>query len=372
MSLYKSAKSPNWQYDFQIKGVRFHGSTGTPDKAAARRIEAQHRVAAAEGRARRAQMTLNEACERYFQEVGRHLATADTVDAQLARLIELYGAGALLSAIDDAAIASAVARRRGQKARNKTTLVAPATVNRETELLRRVLKRAAKVWKADVGEDRAWAEHLLLEPEERVRSLSHEEEARLFGALRDDLRPLVHFALRAGIRLGEARSLTWSAVADDLSALIVRGKSRRPGGKVRTVPLTAELRALLSGLRGQHPIYVFTFLCQRTRGKRRRGERYPFSASGWRRPWARALAAAGVEDFRFHDTRHTAATRTLKASGNVKIIQKMLGHTSITSTLRYAHVLTEDIAEAMEAAASRNSPGAAPRAVPTKRARSKG
>ena len=74
--------------------------------------------------------------------------------------------------------------------------------------------------------------------------------------------------------------------------------------------------ALLANERGKHPTCVFTYECRRPRVKgvkvkREAGKRYPFSRDGWRRDWYAALAAAGIDDFRFHDGRHTAATRTL-------------------------------------------------------------
>ncbi len=49
MSIYKPKNSPNWHFDFQVKGLRFHGSTGTANKAAARQIEAKKRIDAATG-----------------------------------------------------------------------------------------------------------------------------------------------------------------------------------------------------------------------------------------------------------------------------------------------------------------------------------
>ena len=108
--------------------------------------------------------------------------------------------------------------------------------------------------------------------------------------------------------------------------------------------------ALLAQERGKHPIYVFVYQCKRSRAQRRKGEFYPFSRHGWRKDWQRALEAAGIEDFRFHDLRHTAATRVLRATGNIKAVQKMLGHSDITTTARYAHVLMDDVRAAMEAA----------------------
>lgn len=58
-----------------------------------------------------------------------------------------------------------------------------------------------------------------------------------------------------------------------------------------------------------------------------------------------------VSDFRFHDTRHTAATRLVRATGNLKMAQHLLGHSSVTTTTRYAHVTHEDLRAGLEAAA---------------------
>ena len=71
-----------------------------------------------------------------------------------------------------------------------------------------------------------------------------------------------------------------------------------------------------------------------------------------------ALKAAGIKDFRFHDLRHTAATRALRESGNLKVVQQLLGHADIATTARYAHAMTDDVRdvmEAMEAMESRNN-----------------
>ena len=60
---------------------------------------------------------------------------------------------------------------------------------------------------------------------------------------------------------------------------------------------------------------------------------------------------------RFHDLRHDFATKLLRHSGNLRLVQKALGHASIKTTERYAHVLDSEVAEAMEAVAkSRSKP----------------
>ena len=161
MSLYKPKNSPYWHFDFQLSGVRFHGSTGTTVKGKARLIEAQHRNDAASGRGNRKRrpMTLNAAADRYFIEVAEHQPSAGTTEYQLGNLIDGLGKDTMLSEITDNEIAEYVARRRA--------LVANASVNRETQLLKRVLRRAETTWKADTGEAIDWPKLMLPEPEGR-------------------------------------------------------------------------------------------------------------------------------------------------------------------------------------------------------------
>lgn len=350
MSIYRSKKSPHLQYDFVIKGVRFHGSTGTSDRRAAKSIEAKVRTEAAENTTlrKRTRMTLNHAAGRYFEEVAKHQVSKATTDYQLANLVEGLGKDVLLNDIDGDNLTAYIARRRAQ--------VSDASVNREVELLRRVMRRAGKLWKADVGEMPEWKELLLPEADERVRELTADEEKRLFEHLRPDFHALVRFCILSGIRQMNAIRLSWPQVDFDAGVIRLKVKSRKPGGEVHVVPLTPAIAALLSRERGRHAMFVFTYECKQSRKDRRKGLRYPFTQCGWRRDWRRGLAAAGITDFRFHDSRHTAATRTLRASRNLKAVQKMLGHKNIATTARYAHVMLDDVRAAMVAAQSRTIP----------------
>jgi integrase len=351
MSIYRPKKSPFWHYDFQIRGVRFFGSTGAKERNAARKIEAAKRTEAAVASSikRRPAMTLNAAAGRYYEEVSRGQSSVATTDYQLANLIKGLGRDSLLSAITDNEISTYVAQRRAQ--------VAPASVNRETELLRRVFNRAATVWKVDVGEVPTWKELLLEEPDGRNPSLPSEKEAELLAHLPDDLRRLVRFAILTGMRLMNVARLTWSQIDFEAREIDIRLKSKKPGGRQHIVPISAGVAGLLYGQQGKHPIYVFTYTCRRSRGGRRKGERYPFSASGWRKDWKRALVAAGIDDFRFHDLRHVAGSRTARAGG-LPVTKDLLGHKDIASTMRYVHATRGDVREAMERAESRNNPEA--------------
>ena len=72
-----------------------------------------------------------------------------------------------------------------------------------------------------------------------------------------------------------------------------------------------------------------------------RGERYPITVSGVKTSWRRLRKAAGVSDFRFHDFRHDFATKLLRKTGNLKLVQRALNHADLKTTARYAHVLDD-------------------------------
>ena len=288
-------------------------------------------------------MSLNTAFDRYYKEVAQHHASAYHADFQLERLLKGLG-DKMLDEVTDAEIATYVAQRRGE--------ISNASVNRETQLLRRVYRHADLNWRVDVGEMPNWKRHLLPEPAGRIRELTADEEAALFDALREDFHPLFRFALTTGARLTNCIRLTWSEV--DYDAMEIR--FRQKGGTMHTIPITRGLQVLLANQRGNHPIYVFTYVCARTIGNRLEGRRYPFSATGWRRVWKSALKDAEIQDFRFHDLRHTAATRVMRATGNLRLVQDLLGHSDIHTTTRYAHVTKDDVRRALEDMESRNSP----------------
>ena len=373
MSLYKPKNSPYWHFDFQYKGVRHYGSTGCEKHADAKEIESAKRTELAKMRIlgvpnAKPQMTVTQVLDRYYLEISEHRKDPSTDLARLATIADLLGPQTPFQDVTDDKIAQMVARLRSRTVAvapddpdepGTRKLIANGTVNRYTEALRRVWRRANKIWKITTGDEPLWGEHMLPEPSERVRELTADEQARLMAVLRPDYQPLVEFALMSGVRLGNLRRLTWHDVDFSTREIRIKIKSKKLDGEPLTVPLTSAMVTLLANQRGQHPIYVFTYECHRPRtirdasGKikgRRKGDRYPFSDDGWRRVWQAALRDANIHDFRFHDCRHTAATRTLRASGNLKVVQNMLGHTDITTTGRYAHALTEDIRAAMEAA----------------------
>lgn len=354
MSVFRAKNSPYYQYEFHVKGCRFRGTTRTTNRRAAEAIEARLKTeAAGDIVKRRAPMTLDVAAGRYAEEVSQHQPSARNVDHQFDLLLpgldpKGHGKELLLSEIDGDKLAGYIGKRRAQ--------VSNATVNRELGLVRRMMRRADQVWKADVGEMPNWKALMMPESAGRVRSLTEDEERRLFTHLRADFQPMVRFGMLTGMRLANVIGLTWEQVDFEEEVIKLQVKSNKPGGEPMVLPITPLALTILHGEFGNHPTRVFTYKCARGRQGRRKGLRYPFTAFGWRKAWAEALTAAKVKDFRFHDLRHTAATRTLRASKNLRAVQKMLGHKSIVTTTRYTHADVDDVRDAMVAAETQNFP----------------
>lgn len=350
-------RSPYYQFDFQIRGKRFHGSTRCTSKRQAQQFIDRLAARINSGEEIKPEITLDQACLAYWNDKGQHLASSGAIDGQLAKLCTLLGGNRPLSAIGQREWREFVAKRRGETARNKKVPVSHATVNREIELARRVWRHV----ESDYGVTTIkWGELKLKEPQGRVRELKATEERALFDTLPESLLPIVEFAILTGQRKSAVVGLRWDKIDWREAEATITNK----GGGEHSFPLSPAAILLLL----EQPIlddcpFVFTYVCERPAPKRadrparKKGVRYPFSRGGWARKWYRALAEAGVSDFRFHDLRHTTATRILRSSGNLKAASTLLGHTDIRTTMRYAHVLREDLREIMVATESRNSTG---------------
>lgn len=340
MSVYKRPGQTEYSYDFRYRRQRFSGSTGCTEKRKAEKFEEDERkrVKSLQFDASKP-LTFKAAAAQYWNEVGSHHRNHDDTLRALEWLQDQIGPLTQISTISDATIARAVAKRRGEG-------VSPATVNRSvTQPMRALLRRARRTWKQSV-QDIQWKDHFLKEAQERIREASASEEAQFMASIRGDYAPPLRFAILTGCRRAEIVGLEWKDVDFFGRQIKVKGK----GDKSRSFPMTRTLYELLWSLKDHHPTKVFTYEVKRPRPGAVKGTREPITMEGFKTEWRRTKGRAGVEDFRFHDNRHTAATRIVRATGNLKLAQKLLGHTELATTSRYAHVTDSDLLAGMEAA----------------------
>lgn len=169
----------------------------------------------------------------------------------------------------------------------------------------------------------------------RVRWLDPSEEGKVFAAVdnaeyliarkhREEMKALIRILIDTGMRRGEVLGLTKENLDGDWVRLW-----RTKNGKARSVPLTPESKALLE----QHIPFEI---------KKHQVHRF----------WAKIREDIGLEkdeQFVLHTLRHTTATRLLKKTRNIAMVQRMLGHTNISTTLRYAHIDDQDLLDAVNA-----------------------
>ncbi len=325
MSVYP--KGRYWHYDFVYRGRRYHGSTGQETRRAAEAVERARRLEAATGISQDAgEMTLDLAASRYFDEVNHTLSAAVDLKRRIDVVLDCVGKGKLLREIDTAAIADAIRRRRKYPGRTP----APATINRDLidHTLRPLLNRARKVWGAKSLPAIDWRAVRLKEPKGIVREYSEAE----INAWRDGLEPVPRLALDLmltyGLRFGELFFLP--ADVDGVGARLTL--RNRKAGDTLTIPLMPEhartLAAMASTRQADETVFAFSYwgLMSRLRT---------------------TAAKAGLGARAIHGARHHAATTLLRSTGNLKLTQRMLGHASIQSTMRYAHATENDLRDAL-------------------------
>lgn len=301
-------------------------------------------------------MTINDASGRYWAEVGIQRGDAIDVERRITRLVALLGKDSSLGDIDQRAIAVAIERRRGQtmtrskKEGAKAYFPSNATVNRDViETLRPILKRARTHWTSRGTShglpDIDWRELRLKEPRALSRLYSDQERQAWLAAAEDEqTRLAIDLLLTNGLRFGELFfPLSAPRVDGDEPTLeLQKGRKR---DVILYVPLrkdhARQLAALLTIAREKELPHVWHV---------REGKRLvALTKHQLEYKISKAADAAGIEGGRrIHGARHHAGSTVLKRTGNLKAVQGLLGHASIQSSQRYAHVLLGDLREAIE------------------------
>lgn len=205
---------------------------------------------------------------------------------------------------------------------HRRTKVSGATVNRELALLKRMFNLAI-TWDLFLSTNPVRKVKFFREFNTGLRVLSSEEEKNLLLHASPYLQDLIRFALNTGLRVGEIFSLRWSNV--DLKKGILTIFSPKTE-KLREVPINAETRNVLEAWwLGKKAEFVFY--------NPETGKPFVDLKAGF----AVACQKAGIEGVTWHTLRHTFASRLVNRSVDIVTVKELLGHSSITVTMRYAH-----------------------------------
>lgn len=324
MSLYKRGNTW-WVRVTAPNGTRIRRSTGTQDKKLAQeeyhdRLKVElwqvHKLGD------KPKHTWQEAVVRWLEEKDHK---ADRLkDKGKLRWLDQYLGDCLLDDISRELI------DRIAKAKKRKT--SPSTAYRYLALIRAILRAARDDWD---WVDKIPRVRLYPEPKKRVRWITEDEAKRLIDELPPHLSLMAAFSLATGLRQSNVTYLRWDQV--DLKRAMAwihadQSKSR----KAIAVPLNVDALAILEHQKGENPAYVFTY-----QGK-------PVDRTSTK-AWYAALKRAGIEDFRWHDLRHTWASWHVQRGTSLQELQELGGWATFEMVLRYAHLA----ADHLQTAASR-------------------
>ena len=220
----------------------------------------------------------------------------------------------------------------------KTDKRSHATVNRYLAALSSAFGIAVKEWQW-IDENPMRRVSKLKEPRGRVRCLTEEERERLLAACKVSVNPHLYMAvvlaLSTGARQQEVWGLRWSEVNLERGLITF---TETKNNEFRSVPLEGHARELLLGhskIRRIDSDLVFP-------SKKNSVVRHDF-----RDPWNKALVVAEVEDFRWHDLRHSCASYLAMNGVQMRSIAEILGHKTLSMVQRYTHLNAEHLTEAI-------------------------
>lgn len=163
------------------------------------------------------------------------------------------------------------------------------------------------------------------------RAARHQELLPELDYYADHLEPMVLVALNTGMRRGEILHLRWSDLTED--SITVRGTTAK-SSQTRVIPMNAEVKRVFERWSANSE-WVFP-------GR----DTSPLTTV--KKSWGGIKKDAGLPNLRFHDLRHTFATRVLQRGNDIKTVQDLLGHADVTTTTKYLHATDDTKRKAVE------------------------
>lgn len=215
-------------------------------------------------------------------------------------------------------------------------LVSPASVNRELACLKYMLNKAEEWGLFSNNPSRKI--QLMKESPGRIRYLSKEEIKKLVQSCGlEYLRVIVIIALNTGMRRGEILALKWSDI--DFEQGIVHIE--------KTLSTKGERQDTKSGERRDLPMNnVLRKILMEWKDKSNGMEL--FAIKDIKRSFITACRKAGIQDFHFHDLRHTFASHQVMSGTDLTTVSKLLGHSTILMTMKYSHLSPDHMLKAMK------------------------
>jgi integrase len=320
MSLYKRTDSPYWWVKISVDGETLQRSSRTSDRKKAKEYEhiLEAQLWQKKKLGAKPRYSWMDAVVKYLDEA-THKSSQDTDKFHLTWLRKHLDS-VMLDEITRGMLNSIQQHRKADGVSN-------ATVNRCLQVVSRILRKAQNEWEWVTSVPKV---PILPEPLERVKFLTFDEAQRLLAELPEHLASMAAFTLETGLRMSNVTGLQWPQVNLERRVLWVPAAQAKARKGIH-VPLNEKAVAIIRRQRFQHDTHVFTYNSEPV--KRPNG-----------RAWRQAVERAGIDDFHWHDLRHTWATWHVQSGTPLPVLQKLGGWASIDMVLRYAHFTDEHLA----------------------------
>jgi integrase len=319
--VYKRERSPYWYVSYASNGKRYRYSLGVTDKDNARilaaDIEKQLTLGQDPGAESAKKTLLSEFLVKYLEYTERINAPSTfRYKRDWVRFFLKRYADRPLSAITKESLENYRTERRKK--------VSGPTVNREFENIRHALNLAVE-W-GYLEKNPATGIKSYRSTPGRVRYLTEDEFERLILACDSALKSAIITAVNTGLRRGELFDLEVKDINFDRRLLTVKRGKNQAG---RVIPLNDNaVEALRESIAGRKEGRVFLL-------------------PNFRKRFIKAVETAGIEDFTFHDLRHTFASWLVMSGVDLATVSTLMGHRTIQMTMRYAHLTPDYLAEAV-------------------------
>jgi len=336
MSIYQ--RGENWYIDFTFKGQRIRESIG-PSRKGAEKVIAKKKAEIAENkfldvRKEPDPIKFHDFGKEYLQwSKASKKASTYKRETSFMRQLEKEFEGKTIREITTWQIEKWKVKRKEE--------LKPASVNREMGLLKNMFTKAVEWGKLNENPSRKVKR--LKGEIKRVRFLMSGEIHTLLSHCPDHLKPIVTVALHTGMRKGELLGLKWDQVNFKQGIITL---TETKNDERRDIPMDETVKKLLRGLRTEDNVaYVFL----------RDGQPLKFIDGSFRT----AVENSKIEDFHFHDLRHTFASNLVMAGVDIMTVKELMGHKDLTMTLRYSHLAANHKTKAiniLDAVMSQNPP----------------
>ena len=334
-----------WYVDYQASGERIREVVANAQNKAEAVLHLQEKIKEAFSGVydikTKVQISFSEFSEVYLRDYAKQNKKSWKDDMyRINAHMKPFFEGYVLDEINPHLIENYKAERLKSTARKSKEKISRSSINRELTILKKMLNLAVD-W-GHLSSNPTMKIKLFSEKDNLMeRILTKEEEKRLLEAAAKELKPILVIALNTGMRRGEILNLEWEQI--DFERKQIRVEHTK-NGKTRIIPVNSELSVLLNDMnRARNADFLFE------------NPRTGKPLTNVNRSFKTACRKASLKDLRFHDLRHSFASRLVESGVDLITVKELLGHSTVRVTERYTHPNQEQKKRAVEILAQKPS-----------------